>query len=295
VTLVTVTVAALPAVLLLSPLVALYFMLAARLELGLPVATPLPMLWAVLALTVVIPLVLVVLPRVGWRPAAVAGGVAVGLAAVGVAVSAASAGPRPDLLVYHADADAGRARWVALPEQLDDYTGQVADTGWTPTQFEASPFHQPGDTWPGSAVSAPMLPAADLGVPEATVTGDVTSSRGRVLTLDATAPAGTYALTIDVRSRDGVMAVAVNGKPVPEATRGAPKAVQVVAFSPRASVPVEVTVPTGADVELVLSSYTRGLDGAPAATLLPRPPDLTTGVHEVPDAVLVTSMVRLAG
>ncbi len=294
-TLVTVTVAALPAVILLSPLVALYFMLAARLELGLPVATPLPMLWAVLGLTVVIPLVLVMLPRVGWRPAAVASGVAVALAAVGVAVSAASAGPRPDLLVYHADADAGTARWVALPERLDAYTGQVADTRWTPTQFEASPFHQPGDTWPASAVSAPVLPAVDLGVPEATVTGDVTSSRGRVLTLDATAPAGTYALTVDVRSRDGVTAIAVNGKPVPEATTGAPKAVQVVAFSPRASVPVEVTVPNGADVELVLSSYTRGLDGSPAATLLPRPPDLTTGVHEVPDAVLVTSVVRLAG
>ncbi len=54
-------------------------------------------------------------------------------------------------------------------------------------------------------------------------------------------------------------------------------------------------MPTGADVELVLSSYTRGLDGSPVATLLPRPPDLTTGVHEVPDAVLVTSVVRLAG
>ena len=87
VTLAAVTLAAVPAVLLLSPLVALYFLLAARFELMLPVATPLPMLWVVLALTLVVPLLLVSRPRVGWRPAAAAGAVAVALAATGVAVS----------------------------------------------------------------------------------------------------------------------------------------------------------------------------------------------------------------
>ena len=144
VTLVTVIVAAVPALLLVSPLVVLYFVLAARFELMLPVATPLPMLWVVLGSTAVIPLVAATRPRIGWRPAAVAATLAVALTGVGALVSAASSGPRPDLLVYHVDADAGTARWVALPEQLDEYTGQVADSGWAPTQFEASPFHQPG-------------------------------------------------------------------------------------------------------------------------------------------------------
>ena len=293
VTLATATVAALPAVLLLSPLVALYFMLAARLEVNLPVATPIPMLWAVLGLTVVVPLLLVVRPRLAWRPAAVAGGVAVALAAVGVVVSAASTGPRPDLLVYHADADAGTARWVAVPQEVDTYTGQVAATGWTPTQFEAAPFHQPGDTWPASAVPAAALPAGDVRVPTASVTADVTTSQRRVVSLAVTAAEGTYALTVDVSSSDGITAIAVNDEPVPQATAGAPTAVQVVAFSPRASVPVTVTVAAGSGVDVTLSAYTRGLEGSPATRLLPRPPHLTTALHEVPDAVLVTTTVRL--
>jgi hypothetical protein len=292
VTLVTVTTAALPAVLLISPLVALYFLLAARFELMLPVATPLPMLWVVLALTLVIPLLLLARPRIGWRSVVAAGAVALALAAVGVEVSSASAGPRPDLLVFHADADRGTAQWVALPSRLDAYTGQVADRGWTPSQFEASPFHQPGVMEPASTVGAPGFPES-LPAPEVAVTRDASSPRGREVALDITAPAGTYSLTLDVRSRDGISGIAVQGKGIPEATAGAPDSVRVVAFSPREKVALLVTVPAGADVELVLNGYTRGLDASTVGQLEPRPPTLTTAVHEVPDAVLVTTVVRL--
>ena len=295
VTLVTVTLATIPAFLLVSPLIGLYFLLAARFELMIPVATPLPMLWAVLALTLVIPLLLLARPRPGWRPAAAAAAVAVSLAAVGVAVGAASSGPRPDLLVYHADGDAGTARWVALPQRVDAYTSQVADGGWTPTTFEASPFHQPGDTEPASSVPAPVLPAVDPLAPQLAVSSDITTSQGREIALDVSAASGTYALTLDVRSGAGVSSITVNGAPVPEATSGDPASVRVVAYSPTGNIPVEVSVPTGADVEVAMASYTRGLDGTPAPGLQPRPPNLTTAVHEVPDAVLVTKIVRLPG
>ena len=281
------------AVLLLSPLVALYFLLAARFELMLAVATPLPMTWVVLALTLVAPMVLVPRHRVGWRPAAVAGAVALALVGVGAAVSASGNGPRPDLLVYHADADAGTARWVALPRQLDDYTGQVADAGWTATDFQASPFHQPGRKTAASTVPAPPMPAGTPGPPEVTVTRDVTTSHGRELTLDVRPPSDSYALTIDARSGEGVQAVAVDGRTVPQATTGAPLSVRIVAFSPRGTLPVEVTVPPGADLELALTSYTRGLGDSPAAPVTPRPTSLTTAVHEVPDAVLVSTVTRL--
>ena len=295
VTLAAGTLAAVPAVLLLSPLVALYFLLAARFELMLPVATPLPMLWVVLALTLVVSLVLVSRKRVGWRPAVAAGAVAVALAAAGVAVSSGSDGPRPDLLVYHADADAGTARWVALPEDLDAYTGQVANSGWVPTQFEASPFHQPGETKPAITVPAPALPAGTLPAPAVTVTSDVASPQGRELTIDIWTPSGSYALTIDVGSGAGVQDIALNGTGVPEATAGKPGSVRVVAFSPRGSLTLHVTVPADADVELVLATYSRGFDGVPAGTIQPRPTTLTTAGHEVPDGVLVTTTVRLPG
>ena len=293
VTLATVTLAAAPAVLVISPLVALYFLLAARFELMLPVATPLPMLWVVLALTLVLPLALVLRPKAGWRPAAIAGALAVALVATGAVVSAGSTGPRPDLLVYHADADLGTARWVAIPPEPDAYTGQVADSGWTSTQFETSPFHQAGSTKPASAAPAPMVPG--LRVPEVTVISDATTTDGRQVAVEVTPPPGSDALTIEARSRDGIKAIAVNGKPVPAATTGEPTEVRVAAFSPVGGIPVTLSVPSGADVELALGCYTSGLTGAPVADLQPRPADLTTGVHELPDSVLVTTVVGLPG
>ncbi len=286
----TATLAAVPAVLLLSPLVVLYFLLAARFELMLPVATPLPMLWVVLGLTLLVPLALVARPHLGRRPVAVVGAAAVALGAVGLAMSAASTAPRPDLLVYQVDADAGTARWVALPEDLDAYTGQVADVGWTPTRFEASPFHQPGVTKSASAAPAPL---ARLLGPTVTVTGDVTAGEERVVSVEVAPPQGAYALTIDARSGDGIRAISVNGTHVREATDGAPGSVRVAAFSQRVSLPVRITVPAGARVELAVACYIQGLESAPNTPLRPRPPGLTTGVYELPDATIVTTVTRL--
>ncbi|KGN40579.1 M28 family peptidase [Knoellia aerolata] len=286
-----VTLAALPAVLLLSPLVALYFMLSARFELILPVATPLPMLWVVLGLTVVVPLVLVGRERVGWRPAAATGALAVAAAGVGVATSALGGAPRPSLLVHHVDADAGTARWVALPQELDAHTGQVGTTGWTPTRFEASPFHQPGATRPGLSAPAPMRSGADVSPPAVTVTRDTTTPAGRELVVDVAPGAGRYAVTVDLRSAGGIRSVAVHGERLDEATSGSPSSVRVVAFSPGEDIPLRFTVPTGADVQLALAAYTTGFDGSPAVR--PRGTGHTTAVHEVPDGVLVTSVVDL--
>lgn len=293
VTLATVTLAAIPTVLIIGPLVALYFMLAARFELMFPVATPLPMLWVVLALTVVLPLLLLARPRVGWRPAAVVGGVAVALAAVGVALSAGSAEPRPDLLVYHADTDAGTARWVALPPEPDAYTGQVIDSDWTLTQFEASPFHEAGVTKPASTVPAPTIPTEQLRSPEVTIVSDGTTPDGREIAVEVTPPVGSYALIIDARSPDGIRGIAVNGKDVPQAVSGAPASVRVVDFSPERSIPITISVPAGTDVELAMASYTLGLEGSPATDLQPRPASLTTGVYELGDAILVTTVTQL--
>jgi uncharacterized protein YdeI (YjbR/CyaY-like superfamily) len=103
------------------------------------------------------------------------------------------------------------------------------------------------------------------------------------------------ALTTDIRSEEGILAVAVDGKPMPSATTGEPSSVRVVAFSPRDDLPVTVTVPGDAEVELAVVSYTRGLDRSPAEQLRPRPDNRTTAVHEVPDAVIVSRVVRLPG
>ena len=290
---VTVVLAAVPGVLLLSPLVVLYSMLAARFELLLPVATPLPMVWVVLGLTLVLSLVCVDRVAIGWRPPVAAALVALALTGVGVVSSAASSGPRPDLLVYHVDADAKQARWVALPEKPDDYTGQVARTGWTPAQFESSPFHQPGQT-----VSAITVPVSHTGAEQTrpatvVVTSDTSTSAGREVTVDVTARPGTWALTVDARSTSGITGLAVGGRQVAGSTAGNPSSLRVADFSPGQPLQLTITGAPDAGLELTVASYRLGLAGSPAAQLTPRPTSLTTGVRELADAVLVSQVLSL--
>jgi hypothetical protein len=69
--------------------------------------------------------------------------------------------------------------------------------------------------------------------------------------------------------------------------------VRVVDFSPERSIPITISVPAGTDVELAMASYTLGLEGSPATDLQPRPASLTTGVYELGDAILVTTVTQL--
>jgi hypothetical protein len=294
VTLVIATVAAVPAVLLIAPLVALYFMLAARFELMLPVATPLPMLWVVLGLTLVVPLLLIACARPDRRAAAMVAGVAVTLAATGAVVSATSDGPRPNALVHLVDADTGTARWAAVPAELDEFTGQVAGFGWEPTELEASPFHQPGTTTTAAVVSATPAQEYRPAAPQVTVVSDDTVSGTRRVVMELVAPMGAYALIADVRSDAGVRGVLVHGTDVPQAVADGPASVRVVDFTPDGGTPLTVSVPAGSALEIVLASHTLGLDDAPVA-VRPRPASLTTGVHEVTDSVIVTRTLRLPG
>ena len=67
----------------------------------------------------------------------------------------------------------------------------------------------------------------------------------------------------------------------------------MVAFSPKRSIPITISVSACTDVELAMASYTVGLDGSPATDLRSRPASLTTGVHELADSTLVTTVTRL--
>lgn len=137
------------------------------------------------------------------------------------------------------------------------------------------------------------MTAGTLRPPEVTITGDTTTPQGRSVAVDIRPPSGSYAITIDTKSGDGIAAITVNQQSVPQAAAGSPTSIRVVAFSPAGTIPLKVTVPAGATVELAMGAYTRGLERSPAGQLQPRPSSLTTAVHEVPDAILVTSVVRL--
>ena len=280
------TAAVVPVVLLVAPLVVLYFVLAARFELSAGiVATPLPLLWLLTGLAVAIPLLTVAMRRLTWRPAAVVAVAALALVAVGAVIDATDTHPRPDTLVYHLDADNNIAKWVAVPG-VDGYTRQVATTGWQATRFEADPFHRVGAMFAARTVDAPL--AAGLGAPTARITAANPTGNARVVTMKAQAPPGTYALTVDVRVPGGVRAITVNGAAVPAATDGRPGRVRVVAFAPDAPVLITATVAKGRQVELQLTAYRLGLPSALLAQLPTRGSDQTAGAYEVPDSTVVT-------
>jgi hypothetical protein len=277
----------LPALLLATPLVFAYFQVVARAEIWATIPLiALPVLFASLALTVAVALIAAGARRVSWRPAAAAALAGVVLLGVGVVVDRFDgANPRPDLLVYRLDADAGRAEWVALPSKPDAYTGQVGSR-WRATTFVPSPFHEPTMAVPAKAAVAPAQP---LAAPAASVVSDTVAARRRVLGLNVTAAPGTYAVTAEIRSTGGVRAVAVHGNEAADAVSGGPSTVRVVEFSPTTTgTPVSVTVDEGRRVEVRLTAYTVGLPPKLADRLAPRSDDLILGVHEIPDATVVT-------
>ena len=285
------TAAAIPAVLLAAPLVALYSVLAARFELsGLPVATPLPLLWLMLGLAVVVPLVTVAVRRIGWRPAAVSAGVALALVGAGVVVDAADSSPRPDSLLYQVDADTGTARWIAVPG-VDAYTGSVAASGWRATTVEADPFHRAGERSGAQAVAAPAT--ATIAAPAVTVTGDTTTGRARTVELETAALPGYYALAVDLGAAGGIRGVTVNGRPVPEATAGTPGEVHVAAFAPEQPVTIVATVSPGRAVQLHLAAYRLGFPGDLPRRPGPRTAQQTAGPYEATDATVVTRSLTL--
>jgi hypothetical protein len=283
------TVAVIPTILLVAPLVATYFVLAARFELTMGiVGTPLPLLWLLTGLAAALPLLTVAARRLTWRPAALSAGAALALVATGAVIDATDNHPRPDALVYSLDADTGTAQWVAVP-RVDAYTGQVAAAGWRHTRFEADPFHRVGDMFGARSVSAPVVP--DVAAPTARITADTTAGSSRVVQVDASAPAGSYALTVDVRATGGIRAVTVGGTAVPKATTGRPRRVRVVAFAPGQPVHISATVAAGRQVELRLTAYRLGLPTNLPTQLHGRGGQQTAGVYEVPDSTVVTRTV----
>lgn len=280
----------LPAVLLVTPLVYAFFQLIARAEITATIPLiALPILFAASALALAVPFVTIGWSRPSLRPAAVAAVGAVVLLGTGVAVDRLDeTNPRPDLLVYQLDADAGVASWVAVTSAPESKTGQTG-TQWQATTFVPSPFHQPGVAVPALATGAPSLA---LDAPAGTVVSDSTVGDRRTLGLNAVAPAGTYAMTLEIRAAGGVHAMTVNEQGAPAATSGSPSAVRVVEFSPTdAGTPVRVTVNAGTPVQVILTAYTLGLP--PQLATPPRPDNRINGVHEIPDATAVTSALTI--
>ncbi|HET7311181.1 MAG TPA: M20/M25/M40 family metallo-hydrolase [Mycobacteriales bacterium] len=283
------TAAVMPAILLVAPLVATYFVLAARFELTMGiVAAPLPLVWLLAGLAVAVPLLSLAVRRLSWRPAAVAAGTALALVAAGAVIDSTDNHPRPDALVYQLNADTGTARWVAVPG-VDGYTRQVAATGWHSTRFEADPFHRVGDLFAARSITAPV--ATGLTAPTARITGDTTAGAARVVSFTVQAPPGTYALSTDVRASDGVRALTVDRSPIADATDGGPSRVRVVAFAPGAPVFITATVAAGQRIELRLTAYLLGLPRNLPLQLRVRSSHQTAGVYEVPDATVVTRTI----
>lgn len=263
------TVAAAVAVVVLAPIVLLFFP-----ALGLATGAA-PALFAVLLGLALLPLVDGLVPggRRALLPAAGAGVLAVACAGVGLAVDRFDeTHPLPTQLMYALDADTGDAWWVS---------SEISPSAWTAQYVSgqadlAATFPMLGHgAWTGPAE------AADLPAPEVTTVSDTTADGVR--TLELTVTTQREARLVGMTMADsGVLSAQVQGRDVPVSDG----TFDVVFHAPPADgVDVVLTLDAGADAVLRVADGTDGLADLPGFE--PRPAGVGVQGSHTSELVLV--------
>ncbi|WP_402467589.1 M28 family peptidase [Isoptericola aurantiacus] len=283
---VVVTVGAAVGVLVLAPVVLLFFP-----ALGLATGAA-PAVVAVLLGMALVPVLAVTLPLAGraggWLVGA-CGVLAVGAFGVGLAVDSFDAEhPEPTKLAYALDADDGTAWWVTDEADPSDWTAQYADSR-TDLSGTFPMFHD--DVWAGPAETA------DLPAPSVEVVSDETAGDERTLTLRVrpgdgeigTAGALRYIELNSADITDQVLTASVAGRDVPVADDGV---LDTRFYAPGADgFEAVVTVPAGDDLQLRVVSAGGGLDGLPGFD--GRPDGIGVAGSHTSELVLVETTVVL--
>ncbi len=196
--------------------------------------------------------------------------------------------PRTDFLVYGLDADTGQAVWATRSRASET----IRPSHWTAPLLGASPVE--GELrafYPFSSarfLSAPA-PALALAPPEAEVVAEEDGPDRRLLRLRVRSPRG--AEVVEGVTAEPVLAWRIDGHPVSN--------LQVFAFHgvPPEGFELEVELPAGKDLELVLLDQSYGLPpGAGGKALPARPPGLMpepSGGLVFTDATLVRRRLDL--
>lgn len=284
----TVTAGAAVAVVVLAPVVLLFFP-----ALGLATAA-VPAAFAVLLGMALLPVLEVLLPGSGAADrrsgrssrAAVATTAVVGVAlvATGLVVDRFDADhPAPSQLMYALDADTGQARWVS----------EETDPGrWTVQYVERR--EGLGDAFPilgDDELATGPAPAADLPAPELSTVSDTVVGGQRRLTVRVRPQRDVRLVLLDVSAGAAVVGARAGGREVPPAVLGQRRLAVAFHGPPADGVEVGIAIAGTGPVTLRVLDGSDGLAGLPGFRT--RPADVGVAGSHRSDLVVVARTRRL--
>ena len=272
----------LPAVLLVTPLVAQLF---EALTLGYAAAV---VVFVVLLVGLLAPHLELVSSLGRWALPAAALLAFVGLAAAGLATAGFDRGhPRQDSLFYALNADTGKAVWGSADAQPDAWTSQFFAKNFSRTTLDD--FFRTGRPFlTGEA------PAAPLAAPELTLLSDENGEGGvRTLRLRVTSPRGAPLVSLYTEPNSEVVEASVDGRPVPGpeagnwAAAGLPWGLYYYGLPPSGvELVLRVKSPRPFKLQAVDRAY--GLGQLPGVSFTPRPDDTMAVTSTYGDSSFVT-------
>lgn len=273
-------VAAVPGIVLLTPLVIYLEPLVSYMGVQMPIPlTPVPLVFVALLMGLLIPQLGMLAgepltqatmsrpaSRVGkhyparrerWLVPVSALLISVMLLGIAVATSGFSAThPGTDTVAYQLNADSGQATWQSNDQRLDDWTRQ-----FFPTHNGTGPF-------------SVQAPAVALAAPIVSLTSDTMSGNVRALQVQVTSPRHAEDAIVQVEAQGEIVAAMLDGKPfdlsaLPER---APHRLQFTYYAlPDKGFELQLSIASAAPVKIMVQDVSNGLPTIPGMTIRPRP------------------------
>ncbi len=206
--------------------------------------------------------------------------------------------PRPEWMAYVQNADDSTSQWMSEADTNALSTGLPRVDPWRIQYLTATPITTYAPIpLPGRADmlcwshSAPQL---DLALPAAELLSETRKDSSRELRILLHSPPGTERLTLQAQAHR-ILALRLNGKEVGQRRAMGPSAGAIVthgapflprelseiwsllyAAPPPEGLEIEVAVPSGSSLQLTVAGISDGLPAIPGSVFSPRPPSVTT-------------------
>jgi hypothetical protein len=279
-------VAGLPAVVLLTPLIALFVE-----ALTLQQAGPALLLLAFLLTLYTVPLAVLLAHRRGWILIGASALIAIGLFVVGVVSFRPGAEtPASNYLLYALDSDLERGFWISSDPEPDEWTASFVGQEATP---EEAPRQLAFLRWDVLQAEAPAL---ELAKPRVTV--ERATADGRTLGLRLTSERAAPVMRLRVEAEESFAVLSIDGKPVtkeilPEA--GALSEFDLVFYAvPPEGIDLELET-GGGPLDIHLADQTYGLPTLPDGSKPSRPVGWIPSSSWLSDSTFVSRSLLIEG
>lgn len=214
---------------------------------------------------------------------------AISLAGLALAGNQSPERPQPNHVQYTLDADTGQATWVSAGTAPDAWTSQVFAEGHARDAMAFSPGYMFGQEY--DVITAEAL-AVELEAPVATVLDDEMVDGVRRVHLRLHSPRGASMVHLDLTLPGDLVAVSVDGRPLPVDEAAGLRRLPVAAYNPgEAGIDVSFEVRSPDPTSGVLADYSNGLPDLPGVTVAERPAQFQPAPFDFRDPTAVTTHV----